>query len=127
MRPAGALVALVLPLLVTACALGGRGDPSQGAGEEGLTVEVTNYNWQDMHVYVLASGQRHSLGIVTSQSTQSFDVPSSALAARREITFLADPVGSVLAYVSDPVLVEPGDRVAWTIQNRLSHSSVFVR
>lgn len=65
--------------------------------------------------------------MVTSQNSEVFELPRSALASDRDIVFIADPIGSVVAFVSDPVLVQPGDQVRWTIQNRLRHSSVFVR
>lgn len=122
----GAVVLLVA--LASGCAAVRGGDDEQQASREtDVTVEVVNQNWQDMHVYVLASGQRRSLGMVTSQNSELFELPRSALAADRDIVFIADPIGSVVAFVSDPVLVQPGDQVRWTIQNRLRHSSVFVR
>lgn len=122
----GAVVLLVA--LASGCAAVRGGDDEQQAPREtDVTVEVVNQNWQDMHVYVLASGQRRSLGMVTSQNSEVFELPRSALAADRDIVFIADPIGSVVAFVSDPVLVQPGDQVRWTIQNRLRHSSVFVR
>lgn len=80
-----------------------------------------------MHVYVMTAGQRWSLGIVTSQSTQTFELPDGVFAAARDVVFLADPVGSVLAFHSDPVLLRPGDRVEWLLQNRLAQSSISVR
>lgn len=122
----GAVVLLVA--LASGCAAVRGGDDEQPSPREtDVTVEVVNQNWQDMHVYVLASGQRRSLGMVTSQNSEVFELPRSALASDRDIVFIADPIGSVVAFVSDPVLVQPGDQVRWTIQNRLRHSSVFVR
>lgn len=87
---------------------------------------VRNQNWSDVHLYVLAAGQRFSLGMVTSQSERSFEIPATAFASQRDLVFLADPVGSTLAYVSDPLLVHPGDRVKWTLQMQLSQSSIFI-
>lgn len=125
--------ALVAPLLLfpwlNACATAGGRPASEGPASEPepAVVEVTNLNWQTMHVYVLAAGQRWSLGMVTSQSTRDFELPDGVFAAGRDVVFLADPIGSVLAYHSDPVLLEPGDRVQWTLHNRLSHSGILVR
>ncbi len=112
--------------LLSGCASAGGG--ASGEAEAGsVTVEVTNYNWAVVHAYVLASGQRYSLGLVTTTSTESFPLPRGALAARRALVFLAVPIGSPVAYVSDEILVAPGDTVVWTIQNSLSQSSVIVR
>ena len=120
-------VVLVLALVSGCAAVRGGDEDGPSPEEDQVTIEVVNQNWQDMHVYVLASGQRRSLGMVTSQNSEVFELPRGALAADRDIVFIADPVGSVVAFVSDPVLVQPGDQVRWTIQNRLRHSSVFVR
>lgn len=133
-RPSTAAIG-ALPL-VALLGLAGVGCASSraGAGSAGepspdpdtAVLEVHNRNWQDMHIYVLAGGQRWSLGMVTSQSERTFDVPDGVFGSAGDIIFLADPVGSVIALHSDPVLLEPGDRVQWTLQNRLSHSSLFV-
>lgn len=120
---------LLLTLAAVACAAAGAGSaPADRPAEARATVlEVENLNWQDMHIYVLAGGQRWSIGQVTSLSQRAFELPDGVFGAGRDIVFLADPVGSVVAYHSDPVLLEPGDRVEWTLQNRLSQSSLFVR
>lgn len=120
---------LLVPL---GCASGGAGAASTAEDPSSLdrgsaVLEVHNRNWQDMHVYVLAGGQRWSLGMVTSLAERTFDLPDGVFGSAGDIIFLADPVGSVVVYHSDPVLLEPGDRVQWTLQNRLSHSSLFVR
>lgn len=92
----------------------------------GAVLVVRNRSWSTMHLYLLVAGQRFSLGMVTSQSERSFEIPPTAFANERDLVFMADPVGSVLAYVSDPILVQPGNRVRWTLQKRLSQSSVFI-
>lgn len=125
-----ALVALSLGLALgaAACATAGRGSgEAEGAhAEEPAVLEVRNRNWQDMHIYVLAAGQRWSLGLVTSQSTQTWELPDGVFAANRDISFLADPIGSPVGHVSDRVLLDRGDRVEWTLHNRLSQSTIFV-
>lgn len=87
---------------------------------------VRNRSWSTMHLYLLAAGQRFSLGMVTSQSERSFEIPPTAFANERDLVFMADPVGSALAYMSDPILVQPGNRVRWTLQTRLSQSSISI-
>lgn len=89
-------------------------------------LEVTNHNWQDMHIYVQASGQRWSLGLVTTNSARSFELPRGVFASGRDVVLVADPIGSNVPYHSDPVLLEPGDRVEWRLENRLSQSRLFV-
>lgn len=119
------LVALAAVLLGCATAGGGMDEPVDRRDLESI-VEVTNYNWSDVHVYVMSGGQRFSLGMVTTNSTERFDLPRQVFGGARDLVFLADPVGSVLAYVSEPVIVHEGDLVEWRIQNDLSQSSISV-
>lgn len=124
---------LAVVLAASACGTFGRQpgapDPVSDGGEEPreLTVHVKNNSWSAIHVYVVASGQWESLGVVASQNTADYAVSRSRLGGRGEIRLVADPIGSTQGYFSDPILVEPGDRVEWTLQNNLSLSSVFVR
>lgn len=128
MRARGTTLIPAVAILLTACASAGgsESEPPVRAGEGEAVVRVQNLNWSTVHVYVLAGGQRHSLGMVTSTGEETFAIPRGAFATSRELVFLADPVGNVVAYMSDPVLVQPGDRVEWTIHNNLSQSSISV-
>ena len=121
---AGSLIITSTATLALGCSLVGgsrekRTDPP-------VVVEVRNRNWQDMHVYVLGAGQRYSLGVVTSQSTQRYELPEGAFATGRDIVLLADPIGSDEVYRSDPVLLHPGDVVQRNLANPLIHSSLFI-
>lgn len=89
-------------------------------------VEVSNYNPLDMHVYVVVSGQRRSLGLVTTNNTESFRLPALAFASR-DVAFLAEPIGSPRSYLSDELLIEPGDTVVWTITSNLAQSVITIR
>lgn len=120
------LAAAVLALVPLACATANP-SPSSGSFDLPVTVEVRNHNWLDVHAYVVGAGQRHSLGLVTTNDRQEFTVPRSALSTDRTLVFIALPVGSRVGYVSEDVYVEPGDAVVWTIQNNLDHSSVIIR
>lgn len=128
MRIRDAVSISAVAILLTACASAGgsEGEPSVRADEGEAIVEVQNLNWSTVHIYVLADGQRYSLGMVTSTGEETFTIPRGAFAGSRDLVFLADPIGAVVAYMSDPVLVEPGDRVQWTIHNNLSQSSISV-
>lgn len=117
---------IVLAAVLAGCATAGGGLPDAAEETGPASVEVKNQNWQDMHIYVMAAGQRWSLGLVTSQSTRTYELPDGVFATGRRVIFLADPVGSVLAFHSDPLHLERGDRVEWMLQNQLVHSSIHV-
>jgi len=103
------------------------GAPRSTFDSDPVTVRVENLAWSTMHVYVVAGAQWESLGQVGSQVSETFEVPSGILGSVKEIRLAADPVGRVEAFFSDPILIEPGDRVEWTLQNNLALSSVMVR
>jgi len=120
------LAAALLALAPLACATTGP-PPPDGRLDAPVTVRVRNYNWLDVHAYVHGAGQRHSLGLVTSNDEQRFTIPRSALSSNRALVFIALPVGSRVGYVSDDLYVEPGDEVVWTIQNNLAQSTLSIR
>lgn len=130
-RVLGAAALAALLVAAAGCGAFSRGPddgPSRTTYDDNpVTLEVDNRAWTTMHVYVIAGGQWESLGQVTSQSTEVYELSASMMGVRDEIRLAADPIGSTRAFFSDPVLVRPGDRVAWTLQNNLALSSVMVR
>lgn len=100
--------------------------PASHTTEPPSIVEVSNYNPLDMHVYVIVTGQRVSLGVVTTSNTKSFRIPRLAFSSRN-VRFLALPIGSPRTFVSDELLIQPGDTVVWTITDNLDHSVITIR
>jgi hypothetical protein len=126
-----AVLALVAAgaLLAGACASAGgkQVSPEEAAAREApVTLLVKNYNWNTVHVYVVGAGVSVSMGQLTSMGTATYEIPRSVLASDRSIRLIADPIGSRRAYISEPVLVSPGDQVEWTINNLLVHSVISV-
>jgi len=89
-----------------------------------VTVHVTNYNFNDVNVFLLAGGQRIRLGTVASQGDGEFKLPRWASGS--DLRLVADPIGSNRAYVSDLIVAMPGQRVDFTVESRLPHSNVWV-
>ena len=128
--PPASVFLLAAVLAATACATPGGGAAPVTDGQERpdhVAIRVMNNAWSAIHVYVVAGGQWQSLGVLSSQSTEDYTVAWSRLGGRNEIRLVADPVGSTEGYFSDPILVQPGDLVEWTLQNNLALSSVSVR
>lgn len=124
------LAPAALALTVAACGLFGRQPGTDGADRSertAVTVKARNLAWENIHVYAISGASWQSLGVLSSQEETTWELSSSLVGNRREIRLAADPVGSTDAFISDPILIEPGDRVEWTIQNNLALSSVFVR
>lgn len=133
-EPAGprarlAVLSLLLLAVPAACSTtrgGGEDGESPNFRDNPVNVEVENQSWNAVHVYVLAGGQYQSLGQISSQNTQRFEVPRGMLGQRKEIRLAADPIGSREGFISDRIFVEPGDVVSWTLTQPLAHSRVFV-
>lgn len=132
-RPPGATLRLLVAALLVG--LTGPGCSTPGAGEpaaeievpaEGLGVTVHNQNWATVHCYLLLDSRSVSLGQVSTNRVETFIVDPGVLGSRRSVRLLADPVGSTDAFMSDPILVEPGDRIEWTLRNPLDQSSIHV-
>ena len=121
MRRIGAVLLGASALLSCASAPGDTGSRLPA------TVEVSNYNRLDVHAYVVANGQRYSLGVVTTNNTESFSLPRMVFSSSRELAFLAMPIGSPRSHTTEGLLVEPGDTVLWTITDNLAQSLISVR
>jgi len=90
------------------------------------TVAVTNNNWSNVTVYLLRGGARYRLGMVNSMSTAVLRVPTVAVSAQGDVQLMVDPLGSTRGYVTPNLMVSPGDKIEFTVQNHLPVSSVSV-
>ena len=98
-------------------------------GQEGPTVSVAVENRADTgtHVYVLQEGHMVPLGFVEAGASETLTIPPAAIESSPEIQLVADAVASTDWYQSDPVSIEGGSEVAFTIESELDRSTVTVR
>jgi hypothetical protein len=118
-----ALLALTAALGMSACASHPQYASEDSAAERAIGVEVTNHNWMDVVVYAVNSGSRVRLGSVTTGLTQRFRLPKSINVAAGQFYLEAHMVGSNEMFKSDPIVVNPGGRVIWSLENQLALSS----
>lgn len=120
---------LLVALVLAGCATvsGKRGERDRSPREAPVTLVVRNYNWNTVHVYVMGGGQTVSLGQLTTMDRATYVIPTSLLVSEQSVRLIADPIGSVQAYISEPVFVSPGDRIEWSINNVLAQSVISVR
>jgi hypothetical protein len=124
--------AVAATLVIGACAPGATGgsradvSAAPRAQRAPTTVKVQNFNWQDVVVYVVQSGQRVRLGMVTSMGTGRFRLPDRFLGSAGDIRLYADPVGSSHGYTTEAIRVVSGQEVSLSVQNSLSLSSVAI-
>lgn len=85
------------------------------APENPTTLRVDNQGFSDMDIFALRGGQRVRLGMVVGHQNSVFKVPSVLIAGLTPMRFIADPIGSTRASVSEEITVAPGDSVVLTI------------
>lgn len=108
------LVALVVTIPVAACSRARAGDQAP-MPDVAATLRVENRAFADMVIYLVSdAGARQRLGMVTGNSTARFTLPSSA-ASFGNVRFLADPIGSRRAPISEEIAIHPGDEVVLEI------------
>jgi hypothetical protein len=111
-----AFAAALCLMIVAGCHRARPGSEAQRSEKpEKTTVRVENQGFADMDIFVLAGGQRIRLGLVNGNSTATFTIPAYLMGGLTPLRFLADPVGSNRAPVSDEITVKPGDQVVLTI------------
>lgn len=116
----GAAALLTLPLIAAHL-------PTETEEASGVSVVAINHNWADLRIYVVAEASQQRLGVVRSFSTEEFEVPKVLLSPRYEIRLAAEAIGSSDRFVSQRILVTPGETIEWHLENQLVHSSVRVR
>lgn len=120
---------LVLALGTAACASPGRTSSNRlgkPAADASAMVRVANHNFSDVTVYVVQSGMRSRLGLVTGLTTRRFSLPQGVSLVGGDIRIFADPVGDAQTYLSPPVRLAPGQALDLTLGAILNLSSVSV-
>ena len=95
-----------------------------GAGQKVqlAQVQVANYNWSDVHLYLDQDGHVTSLGFVGSMETRQFKLPASAVGSS-QLRIVAHLIAGS-DYVSPTFVVWPDDLVMLTLENALGHSTL---
>lgn len=129
-RPWAGLVLPWILVLASACSLwpgsaGESDNPFEGTRSGTVGVVVENQHWSDMVVYVVASGTRRRLGMVTTANRESFELSRNLLTST--LYLRAEAVGSSRWIRTDLLSVSEGDVVVWTIRNQLDLSDYVIR
>ena len=97
------------------------------AWEMPATLKVQNNNWLDVHVYLVRDGGLpRSLGVVSGPGQSEIELPGEATFTGSLIQILVEPIGGGGSYLSQGLVISPGDRVDLTVQNTLGMSSESV-
>ena len=117
------LATLVLSLW--ACRHAGEDDPSAVDPDTAVMVQVENHFRGDVIIYLVVGTQRVRLGTVTALGSQAFSFPWRRLQGSGVTRLLAHPLAS-RSFASDPLMVQPGQSITWTIESNLERSTLTV-
>lgn len=119
--------ALVMGLGGGGCAratgAGASEDALAASPSDPVRVRVENHNWLDVDVYAVREGTKYRLGTVTSMTAHVFQLPAGLFTQSGDFRLLVDPIGSSEVFVTEPLLVGPGQQVDWSVENHLALSS----
>lgn len=107
-----AIALVTLAAIAAACSSTQTRDP--GEIEERTTVTVENRSMVDMTVYA-TRGQRVRLGTAVAHTKTVLEIPEVLLGGAGLIRFVADPIGSSRASVSEEISVNKGDDIGLLI------------
>ena len=103
-------IALIV-LISTACAT--RGQPAR---DQSAQLVVDNRGYPDMVIYAVDGTRRIRIGTATGNLTTKLRIPPTVVQTGREVRFVADPIGSDRAGVSEEIFVRPGQEVTLIIR-----------
>jgi hypothetical protein len=101
--------------------------PQVAPAAHAATLIATNYNWLDVHVYLVRDGSYTPVGVVRSFTTETMQLSNQATTAGGDVRLAADPIGGTGIYLSQSLVIPEGATVAMVVENVLSQSTTIVR
>ncbi len=92
-----------------------------------VAVEVESHFMGDVVIYLLAGSQRTRLGTVTALQSATFTFPWRRLGTSGSRRLLAYPIAGPRSVVSEPLYLQPGQSIKWTLESDLDRSTLVVR
>ena len=93
---------------------------------EPVVLEVENHNWADVVLYVVHDGVQTRFALITAAHDLSIEIPAQLQGQMGTIRLAARRVGGNDSYLSPEISLRGNSEVRFTIESRLSRSSVGV-
>jgi hypothetical protein len=119
------LLVLLVALAAAGCRHKGESDVAPDPNSP-LLVEIESHFQGDVVIYLLRGSQRERLGLVTALSSEEFTFPYRRIGTSGSSRLLAYPIAGTTTYASDPLYIQPGQSVKWTLEGDLSRSSLVI-
>ena len=122
------LIAVVTGAATTGCATGSTLS-SRAVADRQTAVTIRNNNWSDVTVYLLQAGGGSPVRIRRVGSLTTARIPlrgriRSELQAHGQLQFLIKPFASSATYITNSVVLTPGDVLRLTVANQLTLSTL---
>jgi hypothetical protein len=91
-----------------------------------VPVEVENHYMGDVTIYLVRGSLRQRLGMVSALGTAEYSFPWRWLSQSGSSRLMAYPVAGARAHLSEPLIVQPGQWIKWTLEADLGRSSMAV-
>ena len=119
-------ITLVGALLSSGCAIHRSSDQLASAQSAAPKVTVRNDNWLDVVIYAVHGNSRFRVGTVGGSSTQTFRLRGEVANGATPLQILADPISSQSTYLTEPVTLNPGQRLELQIGSTISISTFAI-
>ena len=124
MRGGGAAGLLTMLL---ACA-GPRQDVDPEPVEaDGFSLVLNNRHLLDINVFIQHDGQSDRVATVIASTSRSMLLPLWMLGQSKTIRLIAEPIGKDSRYVTDILVVQPGQVVELNVEGSLSRSNYSIQ
>jgi hypothetical protein len=101
-------------------------EPSGAEPSSEVPLEIANHHWLDVTIYVVRDGQPSRVGIANATGSTQFVLPARLIGQGGEVRLFGRPIGGKDATLSETVVVQPGQRIEWTLESDLSRSTIGV-
>ena len=127
-RRAGRAVGLSLLMALTVLGCRKRDAETRPAPDPNtpVPVEIESHFMGDVTIYLVRGSMRQRLGMVTGLGTAEFTFPWRWLSNSGTSRLMAYPIAGARAQLSEPLIVQPGQWIKWTLEADLIRSSMAV-
>jgi hypothetical protein len=91
-----------------------------------VPVQIENHFMGDVTIYLVRGSLRQRLGMVTALGSAEYTFPWRWLSQSGGSRLMAYPIAGARAQLSDPLILQPGQMIKWTLEADLDRSSMAV-
>jgi hypothetical protein len=128
-RRAGRAVGLSLLMALTVLGCRKRDAETRPAPDPNLPVpvQIENHFMGDVTIYLVRGSLRQRLGMVTALGSAEYTFPWRWLSQSGTSRLMAYPIAGARAQLSEPLILQPGQWIKWTLESDLRRSFLAVQ